>query len=346
LSFQNINKRIHSIATPAEMTSELASLKSEINQALFDAGNDPDRCLLQSCGLKPNRGHTTNHTFDAGEKPLARALQTSNGLTLGEYYTINLVNTVNGKAKLTDLSGSNMGMKPDRGSLWEIQKETKDSFPLINYYINHTARELFRKLNHFKMTTESSAMRLRPAVALELGQTIEIQSDFTLNNIPFVQGDLFNPISVNAGTDEIEIMIDGSASTAESIDDLRLHNSDGYFLLSDVGRQIVGMGTGGGQTSRGLADGQNYTIDSVFSEISGTPYYEKARIANPSDVDGAGAGSGILLWKHKENQKESPFWGFVYSDQHSIDQRSTRFEVITPLDAGFRPKTISPDLLL
>tara|TARA_B100000989_G_scaffold292606_1_gene268773 strand:- start:8696 stop:9199 length:504 start_codon:yes stop_codon:yes gene_type:complete len=106
----------------------------------------------------------------------------------------------------------------------------------------------------------------------------------------------------------------GEADTAESSDNSRLHNGDGYFLDSDVGRQIVGIGTGGGQTFRGLVDGQNYTISEVYEPISGTSYYGKARIANPSNVDGSGAGNGILLWKHRENERTNPFWGFVYSE--------------------------------
>ena len=104
-------------------------------------------------------------------------------------------------------------------------------------------------------------------------------------------------------------------SAAELSDNSRLYNGDGYFLDSDVGRQIVGIGTGGGQTSRGLVDGQNYIIDSVFSPISGTPYYEKARFANPSDVDGSGVGNGILLWKHRLNNGGQIFWEFVYPDE-------------------------------
>ena len=107
------------------------------------------------------------------------------------------------------------------------------------------------------------------------------------------------------------------AEAAESSDNSRLHNGDGYFLDSDVGRQIIGLGTGGGQTFRGLVDGQNYTISEVFEPIPGTSYYEKARIANPSNVDGSGAGNGILLWRHKENERTNPFWGFVYSDNQS-----------------------------
>jgi hypothetical protein len=72
------------------------------------------------------------------------------------------------------------------------------------------------------------------------------------------------------------------------------------------------VGTGGGQTSRGLADGQNYTISEVFNPIPGTSYYEKARISSPSNVDGSGTGNGILLWKHRVSNGGQTFWEFVY----------------------------------
>jgi hypothetical protein len=54
---------------------------------------DADFCLLQTCGLMPNNGHSTDHTFTTESRPLIKAKQTANGLTEGEYYRIHAVNT-------------------------------------------------------------------------------------------------------------------------------------------------------------------------------------------------------------------------------------------------------------
>ncbi len=50
MSLQNINKRIHSVATPSEMSSKLAALKSEIKTELLANGDDQERYYKNHTG--------------------------------------------------------------------------------------------------------------------------------------------------------------------------------------------------------------------------------------------------------------------------------------------------------
>ena len=98
--------------------------------------DDPDFCTVQSCGLMPSGGHSTNHTFATDERPLVIAKVNSNGLTKGEYYRLHQVNTSNGSGRIYTLGGAVVNWVPTRGTNWEIQKEAGQDY--VTFYTEPT----------------------------------------------------------------------------------------------------------------------------------------------------------------------------------------------------------------
>lgn len=98
--------------------------------------DDTDFCTLQSCGLMPSGGHSTNHTFASDERPLVIAKVNSNGLTKGEYYRLHQVNTSNGSGRIYTLDGALVNWVPTRGTNWEIQKEAGQDY--VSFYTEPT----------------------------------------------------------------------------------------------------------------------------------------------------------------------------------------------------------------
>jgi len=98
--------------------------------------DDPDFCTLQTCGLMPSGGHSTNHTFATDERPLVIAKVNSNGLTKGEYYRLHQVNTSNGSGRIYTLDGAVVNWVPTRGTNWEIQKEAGQDY--VAFYTEPT----------------------------------------------------------------------------------------------------------------------------------------------------------------------------------------------------------------
>lgn len=98
--------------------------------------DDPDFCTLQTCGLMPSGGHSTNHTFATDERPLVIAKVNSNGLTKGEYYRLHQVNTSNGSGRIYTLAGAVVNWVPTRGTNWEIQKEAGQDY--VTFYTEPT----------------------------------------------------------------------------------------------------------------------------------------------------------------------------------------------------------------
>ena len=98
--------------------------------------DDTDFCTLQSCGLMPSGGHSTNHTFATDERPLVIAKVNSNGLTKGEYYRLHQVNTSNGSGRIYTLDGALVNWVPTRGTNWEIQKEAGQDY--VTFYTEPT----------------------------------------------------------------------------------------------------------------------------------------------------------------------------------------------------------------
>ena len=84
---------------------------------------DPDFCLLATCGLQPNNGHEYNHTFATADRPLIIAKETVSGLTTGEYYRIHQVNTSSGNTEIYTTDGDKIGWLTGRGTNWEVVEE-------------------------------------------------------------------------------------------------------------------------------------------------------------------------------------------------------------------------------
>ena len=103
-------------------------------QAVY--GDDPDFCLLQTCGLQPNNGHEKNHTFAVVDRPLILAKQNVNGLTQGEYYRIHQVNTESGNTRIYTLDGVQIGWMIGRGTDWEVQQELGQDY--VTFYTHPT----------------------------------------------------------------------------------------------------------------------------------------------------------------------------------------------------------------
>ena len=95
-------------------------------QAVY--GDDTDFCLLQTCGLQPNGGHESNHTFATADRPLIIAKESVNGLTQGEYYRIHQVNTSSGNTRIYTLDGVQIGWMTGRGTNWEVQKSIGEDY--------------------------------------------------------------------------------------------------------------------------------------------------------------------------------------------------------------------------
>ena len=105
-------------------------------QAVY--GDDTDFCLLQSCGLQPNGGHASNHTFAVADRPLILAKQSVNGLTQGEYYRIHQANTSSGNTRIYTLEGVQIGWMTGRGINWEVQKEIGEDYVTFHIHSDTT----------------------------------------------------------------------------------------------------------------------------------------------------------------------------------------------------------------
>jgi len=109
-------------------------IKYQRKEALYV--DDTNFCTLQSCGLMPSGGHSTNHTFASDERPLVIAKVNSNGLTKGGYYRLHQVNTSNGSGRIYTLDGALVNWVPTRGTNWEIQKEAGQDY--VTFYTEPT----------------------------------------------------------------------------------------------------------------------------------------------------------------------------------------------------------------
>lgn len=115
------------------------SVRFQRRQEIFQ--DDADFCLLSSCGLSPNNGSVTNHTFDADSRPLILAKRdiSSVGAVQGQYYKIHIVNTNNQTSRIYDLDENLVGWigGNPRGLDWEVQESIGQ-----DYVTFHTHSEL------------------------------------------------------------------------------------------------------------------------------------------------------------------------------------------------------------
>jgi hypothetical protein len=114
---------------------------------------DAHFCLLQTCGLMPNNGHSTDHTFTTAGRPLIKAKKTINGLTEGEYYQVYAVNTTTLHVNVYTTTGVWVGWMQDRATHWEVQKEIGEDY--VTFYTHPTltnGEDLYVDVSFFSLT--------------------------------------------------------------------------------------------------------------------------------------------------------------------------------------------------
>lgn len=138
--------------TPAETVDINWTNLSEINvsgekllNGDFSANSyvqDTSFCLLSTCGLQPNNGHSVNHTFAEADRPKIIALQASSSPTLteGTIYQIKNVNTGNEAIQIENLDGTSVGWTGGglRGSVWEVVSLSFDNWTVTSGTLDET----------------------------------------------------------------------------------------------------------------------------------------------------------------------------------------------------------------